>query len=91
MQYSSHHIGWLCRVILAGGWNVSYKYGKGGFNSHTRYVLIIVSFLDKHGLPQVAKYTTNSEKQKNDIVKREKKKKSVIAIQVGSVYVYRKK
>lgn len=54
-------------------------------------MLIVVTFLDKHELPQTAKYITDSEKQKDAIVKREKAKKNVIAIQVGSVYVYRRK
>ena len=39
---------------------------------------------------QTATYTTKSEEQKDKIVAREKKKKNVVSIQVGSVYVYRR-
>jgi hypothetical protein len=46
--------------------------------------------LDTKGRTQFATYTTESEKEKDKIVSRERKKPKVIAIQVGSTYVYKK-
>ena len=83
MKYISHHTRWLRRVNLAGGWNVSYKYGEAGFNSQTRYVTLIkVGFKDSNGRKQFATYTTANAIQTDVIVR------SVVSIQIGSAYVY---
>lgn len=51
-------------------------------------MLIKVGFKDSKGAKQFATYTTDDQNQVDRIVKREKKKKNVVSIQVGSKYVY---
>lgn len=58
-----------------------------GFNSHTRYVLIIVH----DDGDRIHKYDTDSEAQAWKIIAREKKKPNVKKITLGAKVVYERK